>query len=102
MAHRQCFDLVMGHVDRGNFEPVVKADQLRAHLDPERRIEVRERLVHQEVLRSADHGPPECNPLPLATRQSNWSTVEQGAYIKQVPNFLDTSPDIALGLSSYL
>src|SRR5581483_3284684 len=42
---------------------------LAAHLDTELRVEVRERLVHQERLRIANDRPAHRNPLPLAARE---------------------------------
>ena len=62
-GHR--LDLVVRHVDHGGVEIVVQLADLHSHVDPQRRVEVRERLVEQEDLRLAHDRPPDRHPLPL-------------------------------------
>ena len=45
----------------------MKIFQLDPHLDAERRIEVRQRLVEQEYVGLLDDRPADRHPLPLAT-----------------------------------
>ena len=52
VAHRHRLDLVVGDVDRRHAELVLQLADLGAHLDAQLRVEVRERLVHQEGLRA--------------------------------------------------
>jgi len=56
VTHRHRLDLVVGHVDRRRPEIVLELCDLGAHLHAQLRVEVRERLVHQEDLRLADNG----------------------------------------------
>ena len=48
VPHRHRLDLVMGDVHRRDPEPGVQLNQLEPRLDAELRVEVGERLVHQE------------------------------------------------------
>ena len=45
IAHRHCFDLIVGDVDHRGVEAVVKLGNLGAHLDAHLGVEVGERLV---------------------------------------------------------
>jgi hypothetical protein len=56
-------------VNEGRGEPPVELGDLGAHVDAQFRIEVGQRLVHQEHARLAHHGPPEGDALLLATGQ---------------------------------
>ena len=68
-AERHRLDLVVRDVDRRDAEPLVQSRELGAHVDPELRVEVRERLVHQERGRLADDRPAHRDALALAARQ---------------------------------
>ena len=65
LAQRHRLDLVVGHVDRRDSEPLVKLREGRAHPDAELGVEVRERFVHEERLRLTDDRPPHRDTLPL-------------------------------------
>ena len=69
VPHRHRLDLVVGDVHRRDPEPRVQLDQLEARLDAELRVEVRERLVHQERVRLADDRARERDALPLPARE---------------------------------
>src|ERR1700730_10890818 len=56
-GHR--LDLVVGHVDRGRAELVMKLFELDAHLDAQFGVEVRQRLIEQKDLWMADDGAPD-------------------------------------------
>ena len=66
VTHRHRLDLVVRDVDRRHAERALEPADLRAHLDAELRVEVRERLVHQEGLRLADDRAAHRDALPLA------------------------------------
>ena len=55
----------------------MQARELRPHSDPELRVEVRERLVHQERLRLAHDRATHRDALPLAARERSRPPVEQ-------------------------
>ena len=66
VAHRHRLDLVVRDVDRGHVEVVLELADLGPHLHAQLRVEVGERLVHQEGLRMAHDRPSHRDPLPLA------------------------------------
>ena len=65
VRHRERLDLVVRHVDRGRAEPLLEALDLRAHRHAQLRVEVGQRLVHEERGRFADDRPGEGDPLAL-------------------------------------
>ena len=67
IAHGHRLDLVVRHVDRGRRELVLELADLGSHLHPELRVEVRERLVHQEHLRLAHDRAAHGDALALPT-----------------------------------
>ncbi len=66
MAHRHRLDLVVRDVDHRRLEPALQLDELGTRLHAQRRVEVGERLVHQERLRAAHDRPRERDALPLS------------------------------------
>ena len=66
-AHR--LDLVVGDVDRRCPALLQDALQLGAHLQAQERVEVGERLIHQEHLRLDREGARHRHPLPLPARE---------------------------------
>ena len=73
----------------------MRAD-LRAHLHPELRVQVRERLVHQEGLRLADDRPAHRDALALATGQFAWPLVEQFLEVEHRRGLADPPPHLLL------
>ena len=63
-GHR--LDLVVRHVHGRDAEPLVEPRELRSHVDAQLRVEVRERLVHEEGDRLADDRPAHGDALALA------------------------------------
>src|SRR4051794_14965385 len=57
----------------------MQLDDLAPHIDAQLRIEVRERLIHQEDAGVADDGTAERDPLTLAARQVPRASVEEVA-----------------------
>ena len=76
LSERHGLDLVVGHVDGSDSQPLVQVGQLGSHRDTQLRIEVRERLVHEIGRWLADDGAAHRNTLSLATRQLPWFAVE--------------------------
>ena len=77
LAERHRLDLVVRHVHRRDAEPLVQPRELGAHRDAQLRVEVRERLVHQERLRLAHDRPAHRDALALAARERAGLAVEQ-------------------------
>lgn len=89
--------LIVGHHDEGRVHPVAQLCELHARTHPERRVEVRERLVQQEELRLFDDRPADGDPLPLAARQLRRLSV-QLRFDLQHPGGLQHAPaDLSLG-----
>jgi hypothetical protein len=76
LPERHRLDLVVRHVDRRHAEPLVQLRELGAHRDAQLRVEVRERLVHEERLRLPHDRPAHGDALPLAARQRRGLAVE--------------------------
>jgi hypothetical protein len=69
LAEGHRLGLVVGHVDGRHAEAGVELRERSAHPDAELRVEVRERLVHQERARLAHDRASHRDPLPLAAGQ---------------------------------
>jgi hypothetical protein len=69
VGERYCLHLVMGDIDHGGGNLSVPARDLEPHLQPEGRVEVRERLVEQEHLGRAHQRSAHGNALALPARQ---------------------------------
>ena len=69
VAHRHRLDLVVGDVDRRHAQSPLELVDLGAHLYAQLRVEVRERLVHQEGLRLSHDRAAHRDTLPLAARE---------------------------------
>jgi hypothetical protein len=78
VAERHRLDLVMGDVDGRHAEARLQLGDVRAHLDAQLRVEVGERLVHQEHLRLAHDRTPHRHALALAAGELPWLAVEVG------------------------
>jgi hypothetical protein len=63
---RQGLLLVVRHVDRGDAERLLQLADLAAHLDPELRVEIRERFVQEQHLGFDHQGPGDRDALELA------------------------------------
>ena len=69
VAHRHRLDLVVRDVDRRHAQSPLELVDLGAHLHAQLRVEVRERLVHQEGLRLSHDRAAHRDTLPLAARE---------------------------------
>ena len=67
----------MGHIDHRGAQPLVESLDLRAHLDAQLGIQIRQRLVEQEDRRVAHDGPAHGDTLPLPAREMARQAVEQ-------------------------
>ena len=66
VSHRHRLDLVVRHVDRRHAQAALQLVDLGARLHAELRVEVRQRLVHQESLGLTDDRPSHGDALALA------------------------------------
>ena len=96
VAERHRLGLVVGDVDGGRLEPVLDPRDLGAHLHAQLRVEVRERLVHQERLRLADDRPAHRDPLALAAGEVRGLAVEVLGEVEDLGRVLDHLVDPGL------
>src|SRR5262245_44602738 len=68
----------------------------RAHPDAELRIEVRERLVHEERLRLADDRPTHGHALALSSGELGGLSLQELREVEQRRDLLDPPPDLPL------
>ena len=76
VTHGHRLDLVVGDVHHGGAEPRLQLDDVGAHLHTELRVEVRQRLVHQEHLGRAHDRPAHRHPLTLTARERLGQPIE--------------------------
>ena len=65
-GERHGLDLVMGDIDHGGGELAVELGDLDAGIDPQRRVQIGQRLVEEEDAGLAHDGPADGDPLALA------------------------------------
>ena len=96
VAHRHRLDLVVGDVDRGDAEVLLERLDVGSHLHAELRVEVRQRLVHQEHLGIADDRTPHRHPLALAAGEHPRLAVEQLGEAERGRRLVDPLGDLLL------
>jgi hypothetical protein len=97
VAHRHCFGLIVGDVDRGHAEVVLNASDLGAHLHAKFGVEVRQRLVHQEDLRMPHDRATHRDSLALAARQGPRLAVEELVEAEDLCGVVDPLAYLGLG-----
>jgi hypothetical protein len=102
VAHRHGLDLVVGHVDGGDAEPALQCGDLASGLDPQFRVEVGQRLVHQEDLRGADDRAAHRHPLALTTGERLGLAVEILLEVEDLGGLGDPFGDLCLVLAGDL
>ena len=102
VRHRHRLDLVVGDVQRRAADASMELQQLGAHLDPQERVEVRERLIHEERDRVADDRPTERDPLALPARQLARIPRQHPLEAEQLRDLGDLGGHLGLGLAAHL
>src|SRR5215472_2032552 len=93
VRHGHGFDLVVGNVDGGGFEPLVQRLDLDAHLYPQLGIEIGQRLVEQKDLGIAHDSPAHGNALALAAGELARIAVEIGLQSQDLRRPVDALGD---------
>ena len=88
--------LVVGDVDRRRLQLRLQFRHLGPHLHAQLRVEVGERLVHQEGLRVADDRPAHRHPLALAAGEVRRPPVEVVLEVERLRRRLDLLVDLGL------
>ena len=96
IAHRQGLDLVMRDVQRRHAEIVLQLRDLRTRLHAQLRVEVGERLVHQERLRMAHDRAAHGDALALAAGEVARLAIEQLLEVEDAGRILDARVDLGL------
>ncbi|MEY9789597.1 hypothetical protein ABIE77_004156 [Sinorhizobium fredii] len=74
----------MRDIDDRRAEPRVQTLYFRAHVDPELRVEVRQRLIEQEELGLAHDGASHRNTLALTARQLRGFAIQKVRDLQQL------------------
>ncbi len=86
----------MRDVDRRHAEIALDAGDLRAHLHPQARVEVRQRLVHQEDPWLAHDRAAHRDALALAAGELAWLALQQVGEAERLARALDAAADLRL------
>ena len=97
MTQRHRLNLVMGHIHRCRAQPQMQPAQLGTHRHPQLRIQVRQRLIHQERLRLTHNRATHRDPLPLTTRQSLRLTLQEIGDLEHFSSVIHAALDLILG-----
>ena len=97
IAERDRLDLVVGDVDRRHSHPAVQPLQLGPHLDPQLRVEVRQRLVQEEHLRLAHQRASHRDALPLPPGELSGTPAEQVLQAEHPTHLVDAAADLVAG-----
>ena len=84
IGHGHGLDLVVGHIDHGRGQLFMQLGKLDPHLNPERRIQVRQRFVEQEDLGLTNDGAADGDALALTAGKVLGPTLQQGAEVQDV------------------
>ena len=96
VTERHRLDLVVGDVDRRDAQALVDPLQLRAHLDAELRVEVRQRLVQEEGLRLAHQRPAHRDALALAAGELRRTASQEVVQSEDRARLPDAAFDLGL------
>ena len=96
VAHRHRLDLVVRDVDRRRDERPLQLQDLGPRRDPQRRVEVRERLVHQERGRLAHDRAAERDALALAAGELLRLALDQLRHVEDLGGLLHAPVDLGL------
>ena len=99
LAETHGFDLIVRHVHRRALQLLVQALQIGACLKPEERIEVGERLVHEQEVGVHHERARDRDPLALPARELRRIPIEESLELQQARSFLDAAADL---LASHL
>src|SRR6266542_1239694 len=97
VPHRHRLDLVVGDVDRGDREALLQGGDLGPRGHPKLRVEVGQRLVHEEHLRLANDGAAHRDPLPLPSGQGLGFAVKERLDVEDLRCVPDPLGPLVLG-----
>src|SRR5215212_6804990 len=95
ICHRQGFRLIVGDVDRRGFEVAQEVLQLGPHFRTEARIDMRDRLIHDQNCRVPDNSPRNRHALFLATGQLTRLPLEDVTNVESGHGAIEQSFDLS-------
>ena len=102
VTHRQGLSLVVGDVHGGHPKLALESGDLRTGLDTQLRIQVRQRLVHEEDLRVTHDGAAHGHALTLAAGQCLRLALQVLRQAQSGGSLVDALVDLLLGLAGNL
>ena len=102
VGQRHRLHLVMGDVDRRRPHAAVELADLEAHLDAQRGVEVRERLVEEEGVGGPDDGAAHGDALALAAGELGRLPLQQVVELQHRGGGADLLRDLGLGMVAHL
>ena len=88
MAHGHRFDLIVGHIQRGDAQLPLQLHDLAAGVTAQLGIQVAERLIHQKDSWLPCNRPPQGHPLLLAAGQLLGQAIEQMGKVQHLSHLL--------------
>jgi len=98
VAQAERLHLIVGHVDDGRLQLLQQALELRAHLQAQQRVQVAQRLVHQQHVGVVGDGARQGHPLALAAAQLGGVALQQLLDVEQLGGRLGPALDLGVGL----
>nr|BFE71521.1 hypothetical protein GCM10020092_048220 [Actinoplanes digitatis] len=102
VGERQRLLLVVRDVDGGQPERLVQAADLGAHLQPQLRVEVGQRLVHEHQRRLEHHRPGDGHPLLLPAGELAGQLAGLVLQVHQAQRLVDPAADLRAGYPAHL
>ena len=96
VTHGHSFGLVVGNVDEGGTDSLMKLGKLGTHLCTQLSVKVGERLVEKEDLRLTNDSTTESNTLTLTAGESLRLTVEQVLDVEDAGSLFNAALDLIL------
>ena len=96
VAEGHGLDLIVRDVDERGVNLLAQLDDLRAHLVAQLRVEVRERLVHQQHLGASDDGAADGHALALAAGERLGLAVEELSDVEDFGRLAHATVDLVV------
>ena len=102
VRHHHRLGLVVGHVERGDADPLLQLADEDPHLVAQHRVEVGQRLVEQQQPRLDDQRPGERHPLLLAAGELPRIALQHAAQLDHAQHRVDPLADLRLADAAHL
>src|ERR1700733_8784717 len=89
VRHRQCFFLIMGHIEGGDADFLLQLLQFDAHDVAKALVQIRQRLVEQQDVRFIGDHAGQCDALALSPGELNGITIREIAQFDEFEGRVD-------------